>query len=72
MNTPKPSEAAVIHAALQTLTLLCRIRGREPDDLDDAVVDRLLWSSFEEYLGSGSMIADTAFARRPSGDVPGG
>jgi hypothetical protein len=65
MNTPKPSDAAIIHAAVQTLKLLCRIRGMEPDDLDDAVVDKLLWSSFEEYLGSGSIVADTAFARRP-------
>jgi hypothetical protein len=72
MNTPKPSEAAVIHAATQTLTLLCRIRGMEPDDLDDAVVDRLLWSSFEEYLGSGAMVADTAVARRPGGDLQRG
>ncbi len=37
----------------------------EPDDLDDAVVDKFLWSSFEEYLSSGSIVADTAFARRP-------
>jgi len=72
MNTPKPSETAIIHAAVQTLTLLCRIRGMEPDDLDDAVVDRLLWSSFEEYLGSGSLVADTAVARRPGGGLPHG
>jgi hypothetical protein len=65
MNTPIPSEAAVIHSALQTLTLLCRIRGIEPADLDNEVVDKLLWSSFEEYLGSGSIVADAAFARRP-------
>ncbi|SEF11895.1 hypothetical protein SAMN02787142_7790 [Burkholderia sp. WP9] len=65
MNTPKPSEAAIIDAAVQTLKLLCRIRGVEPEDLDDTEVDKLLWSSFEEYLGSGSIIADTAFARRP-------
>ncbi|WP_218779340.1 hypothetical protein, partial [Paraburkholderia caledonica] len=52
MNTPKHSEAAVIHATVQTLKLLCRIRGMEQDGLDDAVVDKLLWSSFEEYLGS--------------------
>lgn len=64
MNTPKPSEAAIIDAAVQTLELLCRIRGIEPEDLDDAEVDKLLWSSFEEYLGSGSIIADAAFARR--------
>lgn len=37
----------------------------EPADLDDAVIDELLRSSFEEYLGSGSIVADTAFARRP-------
>jgi hypothetical protein len=65
MNTPKPSEAATIDGAVQTLKLLCRISGREPEDLDDAVVDKLLWSSFEEYLGSGSIVADTSFAWRP-------
>ncbi|MFM0308375.1 hypothetical protein P0D71_11340 [Paraburkholderia sp. RL17-383-BIF-A] len=65
MNTPKPSEAAIIDAAVQTLRFLCRIRGIEPEDLDDREVDKFLQSSFEEYLGSGSIIADTASARRP-------
>lgn len=65
MNTPRPSEAAIIDAAIQTLKSLCRIRGKGLDDLGHAVVDRLLWSSFEEYLGSGSIVADTACARGP-------
>jgi hypothetical protein len=64
MNTPNPGTADVIRAVAETLDVICAAQGIEVRNLDDAMIDRLLWSSFEEHLGSGRLVADTLGVKR--------
>ena len=52
MNTSKPRATDVIRVVAETLDVICRARGIEVRDLDEALIENLLWSSFEEHLGS--------------------
>jgi hypothetical protein len=56
MSTPKPTAADVINAVSETLDLLCKARGIPFEDLDESMIDRLLVSSFREYLGGGDPV----------------
>ncbi len=58
MSTLKPTAADVIDAVNETLEVLCRARGIPFEDLDESMIDRLLLSSFREYLGGGAPVAD--------------
>ncbi|CAB3805329.1 hypothetical protein LMG28138_05649 [Pararobbsia alpina] len=51
LNTPKPRTADVIRSVAEALDVICRAQGIEVRDLDDAVIEKLLSSSFEEHLG---------------------
>ena len=44
----------------------CHMRstGIKVRDLDDAMIERLLWISFEEQLGGGALVADTLRMKR--------
>jgi hypothetical protein len=54
MNTSKPGTADVIRSVGETLDVICAAQGIEVRDLDDAMIEKLLWISFEEQLGSGA------------------
>jgi hypothetical protein len=64
MNTPKFTDADVINAVSVTLDVMCKARGISLDDLNEAMIDKLLWNSFNEYLGSGRLVADTTCVKR--------
>jgi len=64
MNTLKPGAADVIKAVAEAPDVICAARGIYVRDLDDAVIERLLWSSFEEHLGSGTLVADALRMKR--------
>jgi hypothetical protein len=50
MTTPKPRAADVISAVGETLDAICKARGIELENLDEAMIDRLLWSSFNGFV----------------------
>jgi hypothetical protein len=54
----------VIRAVAETLDVICSVRGIEVRDLDDAVIDNLLLSSFGEFLGNDTVIAGTLRTKR--------
>jgi hypothetical protein len=64
VNTPKPGAADVISAVGETLDAICKASGIEFENLDEAMIDRLLRSSFEEYLGCGRLVPDTLGVKR--------
>jgi hypothetical protein len=64
MNPPKFTDADVINAVSVTLDVMCKARGISFDDLNEAMIDKLLWSSFEEYLGGGTLVADALGVER--------
>ncbi|MDH6147180.1 MULTISPECIES: hypothetical protein [Paraburkholderia] len=64
MDTLKPTAADVINAARETLDVICKVRGIKFEDLDEAMVDTLLLSSFNEYLGGGVLAADPLGRKR--------
>jgi hypothetical protein len=51
MNTSKIRATDVIRVVAETLDVICRARGIDVGDLDEATIETLLWSSFEEHLG---------------------
>ena len=61
MKTSKPTVADVIIAVAETLDVICSARGIEVRDLDEASIDKLLWSAYEEHLGDGTLVSDTSW-----------
>jgi hypothetical protein len=61
MKTSKPRVADIIRAVAETLDVICLARGIEVRDLDEAAIDKLLWSAYEEHLGDGTLVSDTSW-----------
>ncbi len=55
MSTLKPTATDVILAVNETLAVLCTARGIAFENLDESMIDRLLVSSFREYLGGATL-----------------
>jgi hypothetical protein len=66
MKTSKPTAADVIRAVAETLDVICKARGIEVGDLDEASIDRLLWSASEEHLGGGTLVFGTSWCVKRS------
>jgi len=64
MSIPPSRTANVISSVRETLDVICKARDIEFESLDEAMIDKLLWSSFNEYLGSGGLVADATCMKR--------
>jgi hypothetical protein len=64
MKTSKPRVADIVRAVAETLDVICIARGIEVRDLDEASINKLLWSAYEEHLGDGTSVSDTSWCEK--------